>query len=187
MAHETKCSKFYQNAAHTRQNAANFIKMQRTRDKFQESGMPECPNRTVLTSFQECSNQTDYQVCLVRRATIDLSVSNESTWFLSEDMWITPTDLQTEEILKRVSAAQKVAMEAKCHKDRRDSRGFDAIRQHLHTRNAAKSYKPHKKLANCQKYAVEAKCHKDRRDSKDIDAIRRHLHTRNAINQLRES
>ena len=44
------------------------------------------------------------------------------------------------EISKRVSAAQKVAMEAKCLKDRRDSRGFDAIRQHLHTRNAAKSY-----------------------------------------------
>ena len=67
----------------------------------------------------------------------DPSVSNESTWFLSEGMWMTPTDLQTEEILKRVSAAQKNAVEAKCHKDRRDSRGFDAIRRHLHTIKAA--------------------------------------------------
>ena len=64
---------FHQNAAHTRQTQIE----QRTRGKFQESGMPECPNRmpecpnrTVLTSFQECSNQTDYQVCLVSRATI---------------------------------------------------------------------------------------------------------------------
>ena len=40
------------------------------------------------------------------------------------------------EILKLVSVARKVAMESKCHKDRRDSRGFDAIRRHLHTRNA---------------------------------------------------
>ena len=71
----------------------------------------------------------------------DPSVSGESTRFLSKDMWMSPTDLQTEEILRRVSAAQKKAVEAKCHKDRRDSKGFDARRRDLRTRNAANQLK----------------------------------------------
>ena len=129
---------FHQNAAHTRQTQIE----QRTRGKFQESGMPECPNR-----MPECPNRTAHFISrmlksnrlpsLLGKSCNDPSVSNESTWFLSEDMWMTPTDFPTEEILKWVSAAQNNAVEAKCHKDRRDSRGFDAIRRHLHTRNAA--------------------------------------------------
>ena len=90
--------KFHQNAAHTRQFSAKCS----TRGKFQESGMPECPNRmpecpnrTVHTSFQECSNQTDYTKSAWFKSGNDPSVSIESTWFLSEDMWMTPTDLQT--------------------------------------------------------------------------------------------
>ena len=114
---------------------------QRTRGKFQESGMPECPNRmpecpnrTVLTgtSFQECSNQTDYQVCLVSRATIHQFRMNLHGSCQKICGWLLQIrDFETSE------CSQKNAVEAKCNKDRRDSRGFDAIRRHLHTRNAA--------------------------------------------------
>ena len=106
---------------------------QRTRGKFQESGMPECPNRTVHTSFQGCSNQTDYQVCLVSRATIHQFRINLHDSCQKACRWL----LQICRPKRYWNAAQKNAVEAKCQKDRRDSRGFDAKRRHLHTRNAA--------------------------------------------------